>query len=136
MRVPLTRLSQPQSGRPARLRYIDGEPIRASASRDGCRCQSSEGGSPIEVEESRKERDDSQHQRETVPDGKAPAEPVKPEPPRTTSLFDMPAVEQPMATLPLAAVVESEGGDEDEILDEIRQDNAQEEDDVEHDKAA
>jgi hypothetical protein len=27
VRVPLTRLSQPQSGRPARLRYIDGEPI-------------------------------------------------------------------------------------------------------------
>jgi PRTRC genetic system protein E len=65
-----------------------------------------------------------------------PAEPVKPASPRTASLFDMPAVEQPMATLPLAAVVESEGGDEDEILDEIRQDDAQEEDDVEHDKAA
>jgi len=65
-----------------------------------------------------------------------PAEPVKPAPPRTDSLFDMPAVEQPMATLPLAAVVESEGGDEDEILDEIRQDDGQEEDDVEHDKAA
>jgi hypothetical protein len=65
-----------------------------------------------------------------------PAEPVKPAPPRTASLFDMPAVEQPMATLPLAAVVGSEGGEEDEILDEIRQDDAQEEYDVEHDKAA
>jgi hypothetical protein len=40
------------------------------------------------------------------------------------------------ALMAVAAVVESEGGDEDEILDEIRQDNAQEEDDVEHDKAA
>jgi PRTRC genetic system protein E len=65
-----------------------------------------------------------------------PAEPVKPTPPKTASLFDMPAIEQPIATLPLAAAIEPENGDEDEILDEIRQNDAQEEEDVEHDKAA
>jgi PRTRC genetic system protein E len=65
-----------------------------------------------------------------------PAEPVKPTPPKTASLYDMPAIEQPIATLPLAAAIEPENGDEDEILDEIRQNDAQEEEDVEHDKAA
>jgi PRTRC genetic system protein E len=65
-----------------------------------------------------------------------PAEPVKPAPPKTASLFDMPVIEQPIATLPLGAAIEPENGNEDEILDEIRQDDAQEEEDVEHDKAA
>jgi PRTRC genetic system protein E len=64
-----------------------------------------------------------------------PAEPVKPAPPKTASLFDMPAIEQ-SAQAPPPAVVEPESGGEDDILAEINQGDAQEEEDLEHDKAA
>jgi PRTRC genetic system protein E len=50
-----------------------------------------------------------------------PAESVQPPRPKTASLFDMPADPPP------AAVVQPERGDEDEILTEIKDDDAEEE---------
>lgn len=50
-----------------------------------------------------------------------PAEPAEPPRPKTASLFDMPAAP------PQAAVVQPERGDEDDILAEIKDDGAEEE---------
>jgi PRTRC genetic system protein E len=55
-----------------------------------------------------------------------PELPAKPAEPKTASLFDMPAIEQPAAAPPPPAPIEQEESDEDNILAEINEGDMQE----------
>jgi PRTRC genetic system protein E len=66
----------------------------------------------------------------------SPEVPAKPAPPKTASLFDMPPIEQPAPAPPPAAPVEQEDGEEDDILAEINEGDAQEDASEDLDEAA
>jgi PRTRC genetic system protein E len=70
------------------------------------------------------------------PQTTTPVAPVKPAAPKTASLFDMPPIEQPAAAPPAAAPVEQDDGDEDDILAEINEGDAQEDVNEDLDEAA